>query len=121
MFRIFDGQRLTRWGARLAMTAILAHLVLSFAHIHPLPTPPVTVATGLSAGDPTPPSAPLADDDCAICANIAAFASLDLPMILTVPLRSVWVVTLPPLPPVRIAPRIDYRPFHSRAPPVRNR
>ena len=67
----------TRLGARLGLLALALQLVLSFAHIHPLPSQ--VTAISAPAGTPGGPDLPLAGDDCAICAGIAAFAALDLP------------------------------------------
>jgi hypothetical protein len=110
------GQRRTPsgFGARLAFLAIALQLVLSFGHIHPLPTQQAVFAVPPPSGGP---DLPLAGDDCAICANITAFASLDLPQ---------QAYFLPPatraeiLAPIAVA--TDFRPiavrhFASRAPP----
>ena len=76
MFRNGYRPALTRLGARLGLLALALQLVLSFAHIHPLPLH----ETALSApAGGTAPDLPLADGACAICAGIAAFATLDLP------------------------------------------
>ncbi len=76
MSRIGHKSHLTRLGARFGLLALALQLVLSFAHIHPLPAP-VTAISAPAGG--TGPDLPLADGDCAICASMAAFAALDLP------------------------------------------
>jgi hypothetical protein len=115
MFR--DGHRpvLTRLGARLGLLALALQLVLSFAHIHPLPLR----ETSLSApAGSSAPDLPMADGACAICASIAAFATLDLPLRaeFVPPGTAVKMVALvvpagqPRAPPTRH--------FSSRAPPA---
>jgi len=95
--------------------AIALQLVLSFAHIHPLPTPQATISAPAQNGGP---DLPLAGDDCAICASIAAFASLDLPKLAEFPAPAARVDILAPA-----AAAADFRPvafshFSSRAPPA---
>lgn len=115
MFRNGQERAYRGFGARLALLAIALQLVLSFAHIHPLPTQQVAFSAPAQQGGG--PDLPLTGDDCAVCANIAAFAALDLPT---------QAVFLPPstraeiLAPVSVA--VDFRPipirhFASRAPP----
>ena len=70
------GALLTRLGARLGLLALALQLVLSFAHIHPLPGAVGVVSAPAGNTSPDPPST---GDDCAICASIAAFATLDMP------------------------------------------
>lgn len=111
------GQRRAQsgFGARLALLAIALQLVLSFAHIHPLPSHQVAIAA--PAHGQGSPDLPLAGDDCAVCANIAAFAALDLPRqaVFQPPATAAEIVA-----PVAVA--LDFRPvavrhFSSRAPP----
>jgi len=115
MFR--DGHRslLTRLGARLGLLALALQLVLSFAHIHPLPGS-VTLLSVPAGG--TAPDLPVTGDDCAICANIANFAALDLPKQAALILPSSEIEILAPVSAVgeRRAPPILY--FSSRAPPA---
>jgi hypothetical protein len=116
MFR--DGYRpvLTRLGARLGLLALALQLVLSFAHIHPLPLR----ETALSApARSTAPDLPLADGACAICASIAAFSTLDLPLQaeFVAPATTAEIVAL--AVPVGQPPRAPpARHFSSRAPPA---
>ncbi len=113
-----DGHRglLTRLGARLGLLALALQLVLSFGHIHPLPSQ--ITALSAPAGTTGGSDLPLSDGDCAICASIAAFASLDLP---------VQAAFLPPvttaeiISPVTVAGEHRAAPiryFSSRAPPA---
>jgi hypothetical protein len=94
--------------------ALVAQLVLSFGHVHPLPSEVTAIAA--PAGS-TSPDLPATGDDCAICANIAAFASLHLPQQADlVPPTSVAEI-LAPVSAVsehRAAPLLH---FSSRAPP----
>jgi hypothetical protein len=113
-----DGHRpfLTRLGARLGLLALALQLVLSFGHIHPLPAQ--ITAISAPAGDTGGSDLPLADGDCAICASIAAFASLDMPAqaYFVPPVTVVEVVS-----PVTAAGEhraAPIRHFSSRAPPA---
>ena len=76
MSRNGQGSLLTRFGARLSLLALALQLILSFAHVHPLPSPETAVSAPAGNGRP---DLPLAADNCAICASIAAFATLDMP------------------------------------------
>jgi len=104
------------FGARLALLALSVQLVLSFAHMH-LPPPTTVLAEPQSIALSGTDSGSAANEDCAICATIAAFAAADLP---------------PPIPFVRpvgqgeqILPWVamasltpdSFRYFNSRAPP----
>ena len=115
MFPIGQRRAYSGFGARLALLAIALQLVLSFGHIHPLPTQQAVLSVPAQGGGP---DLPLTGDDCAVCANIAAFAALDLPT---------QTVFLPPatraeiLAPVTVA--VDFHPipirhFSPRAPPA---
>jgi hypothetical protein len=115
MFR--DGYRplLTRLGARLGLLALALQLVLSFAHIHPLPLSEATLSA--PAGGTTPDLA-LTDGACAICASIAAFHALDLPLHaeFAPPVAAAEIVALAvPASQSRAPPP---RRFSSRAPPA---
>jgi hypothetical protein len=116
MFRIGRKRAQSGFGARLAVLAIALQLVLSFGHIHALPTQEAvfSVPAQSSGGQ----DLPLAGDDCAICANIAAFATLVLPQ---------QAHFLPPatraeiLAPIAVAVAfhpVPIRYFASRAPPA---
>lgn len=117
-----DGHRLgghtsvlTRLGARFGLLALALQLVLSFGHIHPLPSPVATISApaGTSGQD-----LPLADGDCAICASIAAFAVLDLPRQAEfVPPASVAEIVAP-VSAEREHRTAPIRHFSSRAPPA---
>ena len=113
-----DGHRslLTRSGARLGLLALALQLVLSFAHIHPLPAQ--ITALSAPAGVPSGPDLPLADGDCAICASIAAFAALDLPQQagFLPPVTAAEIVT--PAHAVGEHRAAPLRHFSSRAPPA---
>ena len=107
---------MTRLGARFGLLALALQLVLSFGHIHPLPSQ--ITAFSAPAGIPGGSDLPLADGDCAICASIAAFASLDLP---------VQAALLPPVSAAEILSSVlatdehraaPIRHFSSRAPPA---
>jgi hypothetical protein len=76
MFRSGYRTGLTRLGARLGLLALVLQLVLSFGHVHPLPSAVAAISAPAGSGEP---DLPLAGDDCAICASIAAFAAADLP------------------------------------------
>jgi hypothetical protein len=102
-------------GARLGLLALALQLVLSFAHIHPLPSPANAVSA--PAGN-TAPDLPAAADDCAICASIAAFAALDLPRqsVLIMPGAAATILAPQSATTEYRAPPILY--FSSRAPPA---
>jgi len=106
---------LTRLGARFGLLALVLQLVLSFGHIHPLPSSVTEISA--PAGS-TSPDLPATGDDCAICASIAAFASLDLPQQAGfLPPTSVAEI----LAPVSVAEEHHpepIRPYSSRAPPA---
>jgi len=115
MFLIGQKRAYRGFGARLALLAFALQLVLSFGHIHPLPTQQAIISLPAHGGGP---DLPLAGDDCAVCANIAAFAALDLPK---------QTFFLPPATRAEIlaphAVAVDFRPvalrhFRSRAPPA---
>ncbi len=114
MYRDGHKSLLTRLGARFGLLALALQLVLSFGHIHPLPSQ--VAAISAPAGNSSP-DLPATGDDCAICANIAAFASLDLPpQGGIVPPASVAEI----LAPVSAASEYRAAPilhFSSRAPP----
>jgi len=107
---------MTRLGARFGLLALALQLVLSFGHIHPLPSRVTEISA--PAGNIGGPDLALADGACAICASIAAFASLDVPQ------QAEFV------PPVSVAEIISpvtmdgehraapIRYFSSRAPPA---
>lgn len=100
---------------RLAIAAMALQLLLSFAHIHPLPSH----GAAISENRPSAPidSKDLADHDCAICANIAAFAATALPppLYIRLPILAVRRILLPQQ---RTAPKPSFfRLFRSRAPP----
>jgi hypothetical protein len=123
MFGILQGRPLNRIGARAALAAIAAHLILSFGHVH-LPTSPSHPSAGVTLPAPSDgPQTPAHKDDdgCAICANIAAFASMDLPAPLAIPVVARWTVAIIPMISVWSAPTTPYRLFHTRAPPAGNR
>jgi len=103
------------FGAWLALSAIALQLVLSFAHIHPLPTQQVVFSVPSQSGGP---DVPLAGDDCAICANIAAFASLDLPQQGFFLLLATRAEILAPITGATDFRPIAVRHFSSRAPPA---
>jgi hypothetical protein len=115
MLRDGDRSLLTRLGARLGLLALALQLVLSFGHIHPLPTH--VTAISAPAGS-TAPDLPVTGDDCAICASIAAFAALDLPtqagLIPPVSAAEI-IVPVPAADDHRAAPILH---FSSRAPPI---
>ncbi len=77
MFRTGHRIGLTRLGTRLGLLALVLQLVLSFGHVHPLPSAVATTSSAPAGGGG--PDLPLAGDDCALCASIAAFAAADLP------------------------------------------
>lgn len=106
---------LTRLGARFGLLALALQLVLSFAHIHPLPTQVASVSA--PAGIPGP-DLPLADGDCAICASIAAFAALDLPHQAYFVPPATAAEILAPASVEREHRAAPIRHFSSRAPPA---
>ncbi len=114
---IRDGRRsyLTRLGARLGLLALALQLVLSFAHIHPLPSP--LSAVSAPAGKHVP-DLPLAGDDCAICANIAAFAALDMPRQADLPPPASLAEIVVPVSAAGGRRSAPIRHFSSRAPPA---
>lgn len=115
MFR--DGHRplLTRLGARLGLLALALQLVLSFAHIHPLPLH----ETALSApAGSTAPDLPQADGACTICASIAAFATLDLPQQADFVPPATAAEMVAPAVPAGEPHAPPTRHFSSRAPPA---
>jgi hypothetical protein len=112
---------LTRFGAGLALAAVLLQLLLSFAHVHPPPLSPTA-----NGGQPGwtdhqsrsgQPDSPLEAEDCAICASIAAFATLDLPASVVATIALQWLVCVLPALPAWRAETSPYRFFHTRAPP----
>ena len=105
----------TRLGARLGLLALALQLVLSFAHIHPLPA--AVAAISAPAGSSSP-DLPATGDDCAICASIAHFAALDLPRQAALIPASSPAEILAPLSATgeHRAPPILH--FSSRAPPA---
>jgi hypothetical protein len=106
---------LTRLGARLGLLALALQLVLSFAHIHPLPSQ--IAAISAPAGN-SAPDLPAAGDDCAICASIATFATLDVPKLAALIPCGSAVEILAPVSAAgeHRAPPLLY--FSSRAPPA---
>jgi len=105
-----------RLGARFGLLALALQLVLSFGHIHPLPSQITQIAA--PAGNTGGPDLPLADGACAICASIAAFASLDLPQQASFapPATAAEIIS-----PVTVAGEHRAAPiryFSSRAPPA---
>jgi hypothetical protein len=114
-------RRLTSSGAWMALAVIAIHLVLSCVHIHPWGVSAQGLATiAASDGSPSPdaPFEPVADGYCAICANIAAFASLDLPGFIRIaaPATGLFAHILLSLSPWPERPGA-YRLFQTRAPP----
>lgn len=103
-------------GARLALLAIALQLVLSFAHIHQLPLSQATISAPAQSGGGS--DLPLAGDDCAICANIAAFASLDLPEQAEFLAPTARAEILAPILVALSFRPVAFRHFSSRAPPV---
>lgn len=114
MFRFGLGRAQSGFGARLALLAIALQLILSFGHIHPLPTAPAAISAPAQNGTP---DLPLAGDDCAICANIAAFASLDLPEQAEFAAPSTRAEILAPVTAAGDFRPVAIRHFSSRAPP----
>ena len=106
---------LTKICARLGLLALALQLVLSFGHIHPLPSSVTTISA--PAGK-TAPNLPLAGDDCAICASMAAFATLDTPHQDDLSVPGEATETLAPLPVSRDYPAATITYFSSRAPPA---
>jgi hypothetical protein len=118
MIGLLQRRILARVGTTLAMVALTVHLVLSFAHIHPLAgaTPDVAShATHHSA--PTAPLAPTADDSCAICANITAFSSVALPAPVFLGRAAPRIITVRAALSPRLALPPAFQNFQSRAPP----
>ena len=109
------GSLLNRFGARLGLLALALQLVLSFGHFHPLPSQITAVSAPVSQGAP---DLPLAGDDCAICASIAAFATLDMPRTddLRVPGETIEILSAISVPREHHAAPIVH--FSSRAPPA---
>jgi hypothetical protein len=119
MLGFLQGRNLNRFGARLALLAVALHVVLSFAHFHPTQTISVlTAVTSTEQSAPQPvPLAPAIADDCAICANIAAFNSLTITPTTLVTLAALWVALLSPLPALWAEQSTHYHLFQTRAPP----
>jgi hypothetical protein len=115
MYREGHRSLLTRLGARLGLMAVVLQLVLSFGHIHPLPSQ-LTAVSG-PAGNSSP-DLPATGDDCAICASIAAFASLDLPQQAEFVPPSSAAEILAPASPASEHRAAPIRYFSSRAPPA---
>jgi hypothetical protein len=107
-------QKFLPLGAGFAFAAILLHLVLSFAHVHP--PQPVSSRLALVAA-PQSPVDGAAEDDCSICANMAAFATLDLPSSGQPDVLRFWAARLMPWPSFWDIRPAGYRFFHTRAPP----
>ena len=114
MFHFGPRRAQSGFGARLALLAIALQLVLSFAHIHPLPVPQTAISAPAQSGGQ---DLPLAGDECAICANIAAFASLDLPKQAEFAAPSVRAEILTPAVAAADFRPVSFRLFASRAPP----
>jgi len=98
----------------LALLAIALQLVLSFGHIHPLPTAQATISAPAQNGGS---DLPVAGDDCAICANIAAFAVLDLPKQAAFRVPSTRAEIIAPMAAAMDFHPVTVRHFSSRAPP----
>ena len=105
-------------GARLALLAIALQLVLSFGHMHPLPAAAAAVQQIEAQHDAPWGSDDGLNGDCAICVNIAAFSTLDVPQTgtLSLPARAPGE-TLKPRAAVVSAALAAFPPFNSRAPP----
>ena len=105
-------------GARLALLAIALQLVLSFGHVHPLPS-----ASSAVQQIETQHEGPFGSDDglggdCAICVNIAAFSTLDVPQTAALSLPAfVPAETLKPRTVALSVALAAFPPFNSRAPP----
>jgi hypothetical protein len=115
MFHRLPRPFLIRLGARLGIFAVVLQLVLSFAHIHQLPPSAPELAAAVQ-GNPSE-HGPAAAGDCAICATIAAFATLSLPETVGLAVNVGWVAFRPVMPALWSAPAAHYRLFHTRAPP----
>ena len=119
------GRVLISWGARMALAAVAFHLVLSFVHIHPwISSTQAFALVEASEGSPgsDEPFGLLADGYCAICANIAAFANLDLPGspgIVSAAIRAILCLLFALS--LRPGRRDAYRLFQTRAPPSAGR
>jgi len=120
MFGLLQRQFLSRIGSRAALAALALHLVLSFAHVHqPQMVAQADIVVSEESGLPAPlPLGPAVSDDCAICANIAAFSSLDLPTPVPVMINASWVTYAVPMLSGWTARSADYHLFRSRAPPI---
>lgn len=111
-----------RRGGWAALFALAVQLVLSFGHMHPLPTtsaPVLTAAVGggpLQSGGGDPGDA--ASDICAICVSIhlASTTALPPPVPLVVPVATYLVVAYSRGHVVE--PRLPPLPFRTRAPPT---
>ncbi|MBV8466050.1 MAG: hypothetical protein JO218_08900 [Burkholderiales bacterium] len=116
MFR--DGHKsfMTRLGARFGLLALALQLVLSFGHIHPLPSQITTIAA--PAGNTGGPDLPMADGACAICASIAAFASLDLTVQADIAPPATVAEMISPVTAAGAHHAAPIRYFSSRAPPA---
>ncbi len=104
----------------MALAAVAFHLILSFAHVHPWSVS-AQASSSIEAPDTASPDSPLepaAYGNCAICANIAAFASLDMPRAMAARFPAFRAIArlFPPLPLRPEGPR-GYRLFQTRAPP----
>ena len=110
---------LTRVGAKLAMFAIALHLVLSFAHVHPVVIGAPAIAAPLADHPaPTAPAAPAADDSCANCANVTAIGSQALPVpFILARMTAESVAVVAPLSCCLVRSR-TFGHFRSRAPPT---
>lgn len=115
MSRIGHRSYLTRLGARFGLLALALQLVLSFAHIHPLPASVTTLSAPVGSSGP---DLPLADGDCAICASMAAFAALDLPQQAGFLPPATMAETIAPTLAVEEHRAAPIRHFSSRAPPA---
>jgi hypothetical protein len=116
MFGLLDNRFLARIGSRLALAAIALHLVFSFGHLH---APAARALPSVAAADQqTPAPSPFDAADCAICANIVSFGSLNFGAPVALAVSGVWVRLVLGGQDRWIAASTDYHLFHSRAPPT---
>jgi hypothetical protein len=125
MFRMSWIRLNRRFGAGLALAALLLQFALAFGHSHPLgvgapgPTRSAVAASVQDNGAATPAAPdPAGDDDCAICAviSIAGTARAAEPPSLPLPVEFV-LVRLTGADAAIVVERRSL-PFRSRAPPI---
>jgi len=112
-----------RFGAAVALVALLLELAISFGHVHGLEAGASfdaahALASASSSGDDTP-NLPAADDDyCAICAVISLIGTGRIAHAPPLPPRPTFVLVLTADAGERFVAQPGALPFRARGPPI---